>query len=263
MFSIGEFARLGQVSVKKLRHFDSIGLLRSARVEPSTGYRRYTAAQLPQVNRIAALRDLGFGLREIAAFADRDIAGPGTTEMTDAYVARERQLRDSIAADQIRLGRLTASRATLVSNAHAEVVIRAMPRQIVATSSGRNFAALERYVAAHGARADGAPMTLIDDDVVGAVPLRYRLPRGAGVATRMLPAVPEMACLVHRGGYAGLPASWQALLAWVGHAGSQPGRALREMYLSFAAEEDLALREDYLTDRPGNFSTELQVPVTR
>lgn len=34
MFSIGEFARLGTVSVRTLRHYDEIGLLRPARVDP-------------------------------------------------------------------------------------------------------------------------------------------------------------------------------------------------------------------------------------
>ena len=46
MFNIGEFARLGGVSVRALRHYDEIGLLRPAKVDPLTGYRGYSAAQL-------------------------------------------------------------------------------------------------------------------------------------------------------------------------------------------------------------------------
>jgi DNA-binding transcriptional MerR regulator len=52
MFSIGEFARHGRVSVRMLRHYDSIGLLRPAHVEAASGYRFYEAAQLSDVNRI-------------------------------------------------------------------------------------------------------------------------------------------------------------------------------------------------------------------
>lgn len=52
MFSIGEFARLGGVSVRTLRHYDEIGLLRPAQVDPVTGYRGYLASQLGQLNRI-------------------------------------------------------------------------------------------------------------------------------------------------------------------------------------------------------------------
>lgn len=41
MFSIGEFASIGRVSVRMLRHYDEIGLLTPARVDPFTGYRSY------------------------------------------------------------------------------------------------------------------------------------------------------------------------------------------------------------------------------
>ena len=62
MFSIGEFARLGGVSARTLRHYDEIGLLRPTTVDPDTGYRGYTAAQLGQLSRIVALsgRSPGF-----------------------------------------------------------------------------------------------------------------------------------------------------------------------------------------------------------
>jgi DNA-binding transcriptional MerR regulator len=46
MFTIGEFARHGRVSVRMLRHYDSTGLLRPARVDPASGYRFYAAGQL-------------------------------------------------------------------------------------------------------------------------------------------------------------------------------------------------------------------------
>ena len=64
MFSIGEFARLGTVSVRTLRHYEEIGLLLPARVDPETGYRCYSPAQLGQLNRIIALKELGFSLAQ-------------------------------------------------------------------------------------------------------------------------------------------------------------------------------------------------------
>jgi DNA-binding transcriptional MerR regulator len=65
MFSIGEFARLGTVSVRALRHYDEIGLLRPAKVDPDTGYRGYSAEQLGQLNRIVALKELGLSLAQV------------------------------------------------------------------------------------------------------------------------------------------------------------------------------------------------------
>jgi DNA-binding transcriptional MerR regulator len=70
MFSIGEFARLGAVSIRTLRHYDEIGLLPAAEVDPATGYRSYSAKQLRQLNRIVALKDLGLTLAQIRRLFD-------------------------------------------------------------------------------------------------------------------------------------------------------------------------------------------------
>jgi alkanesulfonate monooxygenase SsuD/methylene tetrahydromethanopterin reductase-like flavin-dependent oxidoreductase (luciferase family) len=67
MFSIGEFARHGRVSVRMLRHYDAIGLIRTACVDPDTGYRSYQASQLDELNRVIALKDLGFTLQQVQA----------------------------------------------------------------------------------------------------------------------------------------------------------------------------------------------------
>jgi hypothetical protein len=135
-----------------------------------------------------------------------------------------------------------------------------LPRVVVATREDRDFAELEREVAGHGIRADAPPMTLIGADVLAAVPVRRGVPC---LGVRVLPAVAEMACSRYQGAYGGLPEAWQALLHWVRCAGAEPGGDLREVYLSFSAEPDLALRADYLTDSPVGFVTELQVPLTR
>lgn len=67
MFKIGEFSRLAQVSARMLRYYDQCGLLHPDRVDHFTGYRLYSAAQLTDLARIVALRDMGFGVEEIAA----------------------------------------------------------------------------------------------------------------------------------------------------------------------------------------------------
>jgi DNA-binding transcriptional MerR regulator len=65
MLNIGEFARLGQVSPRMLRHYDQLGLLTPDRVDPGSGYRFYGVHQLGRLHRIVALRDMGFGLDQI------------------------------------------------------------------------------------------------------------------------------------------------------------------------------------------------------
>lgn len=74
MFMIGNFAQLARVSARVLRHYDRIGLLHPAHVDNTTGYRFYSASQLADVNRIVALRDLGFGLTEIGELTQNPLS---------------------------------------------------------------------------------------------------------------------------------------------------------------------------------------------
>lgn len=63
MFKIGEFSKLGQVSVRMLRHYDQMGLLKPGHTDKWTGYRYYTIEQLARLNRIVALNGLGLTLQ--------------------------------------------------------------------------------------------------------------------------------------------------------------------------------------------------------
>ncbi|MFI6644241.1 MerR family transcriptional regulator [Streptomyces sp. NPDC050504] len=63
--TIGAFARATRLSAKALRHYDELGLLRPARVDPFTGYRHYGTDQLERARLIAWLRRIGMPLAEI------------------------------------------------------------------------------------------------------------------------------------------------------------------------------------------------------
>src|SRR5580693_2102094 len=92
MFSIGEFARLGAVSIRTLRHYDEIGLLPPAEVDPVTGYRSYSATQLRQLNRIVALKDLGLSLGQIRQL----LGGITVDELRGMLLLRRAQLEGEL-----------------------------------------------------------------------------------------------------------------------------------------------------------------------
>ena len=73
MLKIGEFSSLSQISIKTLRYYDEVRLLKPMYVDEATGHRYYSASQLPRLNRILALKDLGFPLERIAAALDEGI----------------------------------------------------------------------------------------------------------------------------------------------------------------------------------------------
>ena len=62
MLKIRVFSKLSRISVRMLRHYDEIGLLKPAQIDRFTDYRYYREDQLPTAGRIAALRDMGFHL---------------------------------------------------------------------------------------------------------------------------------------------------------------------------------------------------------
>src|SRR5258708_31013454 len=94
MFAIGEFARYSRVTVRMLRHYDAIGLLEPVCVDPASGYRFYEARQLSRLNRIVALKNLGFTLRHVASILDehlKRIAALRVAELTSTAAGYEPQ----------------------------------------------------------------------------------------------------------------------------------------------------------------------------
>jgi DNA-binding transcriptional MerR regulator/effector-binding domain-containing protein len=99
MFSIGEFARLGGVSIRTLRHYDETGLLRPAKVDPDTGYRSYRASQLGRLNRILAMKELGLSLTQARQLLD----GITLEELQGMLMLRRAQLEQELQAHKNQL----------------------------------------------------------------------------------------------------------------------------------------------------------------
>ncbi len=133
MFLIGDFANLARVSTRVLRHYDRIGLLAPAHVDPITGYRHYSASQLADANQIVALRDLGFGLSEIAEMTQSELR-PG--DLREVLRSRQAEVAAELAAAEQRLRRIDsritqleeqASPSALVSKSIPAMTVWTMP----------------------------------------------------------------------------------------------------------------------------------------
>ena len=88
MFRIGEFSRIAKVTIDTLRHYDALGLLKPVEVDPFTGYRYYSARQLLSLNRIQALKEVGFSLEEIARIFQEDLTNDQLRGMLKAQLIR-------------------------------------------------------------------------------------------------------------------------------------------------------------------------------
>jgi F-type H+-transporting ATPase subunit beta len=105
MFRIGLFARICRVSVVTLRYYDEIGLLKPEYVDRYTGYRYYTAEQIPRLSQIAAYKDLGLTLDEIADLLNENLP---VEHLRDLLHARRNQVAAQIAEGQAQLARIDA-----------------------------------------------------------------------------------------------------------------------------------------------------------
>src|SRR5262245_21439407 len=100
MFRIGEFAQIAQVSARQLRHYDQLGLLRPGHTDPRSGYRYYSIRQLPRLNSILALKDLGLTLEQIGPLLENEIS---SEELRGMLTMKRAQVEQSLRAEEFRL----------------------------------------------------------------------------------------------------------------------------------------------------------------
>ncbi len=103
MLKISDFSRIAQVSPRTLRYYDDLGLIKPQVIDPISGYRYYAFEQLARLNRILALKDLGFGLDQISTLLDANIT---PEEMRDYLLQQEREIEARIRAEAERLRRV-------------------------------------------------------------------------------------------------------------------------------------------------------------
>lgn len=248
---IGDFARLGRVSVRMLRHYDQLGLLVPDLVDPYSGHRVYRADQLSRLNRVVALKDLGFTLEQVGHLL--------TDEVTAEELRGMLRLRRAELAEEAKV---TAARLLSVEHRLAiidkedtmstqEFVVTSLPARRIAGRSvtlatpeeiggvvGEMFGQVAGALARAGYRPDGA-CALYDGaesglrvtvgfEYAGAAPAD---PDAAGFEVVDVPAAPVAVTGVHLGAMDTISASWQAMHQWLEANGYAPVGTCSEVYL--------------------------------
>jgi DNA-binding transcriptional MerR regulator len=282
MFKIGEFSRLSRVSVRMLRHYDQLGLLTPSQTDPFTNYRYYSAEQLPRLNRILALRDLGFSLEQIAGMLDDDLS---SDQLLGMLKLKKVEIEQQVQMEKSRLSRLEARiRQMNESLKHGtyDVILRDVESELVATYREvaanddriqQMFDMVETYVAQFDqARADRPPFTIYYDDEYRereidaevAVPLQHPIPEGESIRVRETPWLAQMACVVHLGAYSTIYQAYNALLGWIETNNYQMVGPIREVYIRYGADGlNFALPQTYLEKDSAQYVTELQLTVEK
>ena len=270
MLNIGEFARLGQVSPRMLRHYDRLGLLAPERVDPDSGYRSYGVQQLARLHRLLALRDLGFSLEQIGGLLDGEVP---VEQLRGMLRLRRAQLERTLADEQGRLRRIEAHlRAIEGSNivsAQDVVIKQTQPLRVAETRGiagaldpdhiGPLFIQLAPKLIGHLQVAGAQPGTLVgyydepeEDGTVG-VHVAYEIgeqpvPASDDVEIIELPVV-DVASVVHRGSMENIAAVYEVLIRWIEDSGYRLAGYSRELYHEMGAD--------------GPSVTEIQMPVAK
>lgn len=257
MIKIGDFSKLAHVTVKTLHHYGELGLLRPAHIDRYTGYRYYTLEQLPRLNQILALKDLGFSLDQVAQLTKEDLS---TAEIRGMLRMKQMELAEQIESEQATLARVETRLRQLERGGllDQEVAVKAVRSQVVlsargvAASEGLILPAreslqilLNRSLAQARLKPVGPWFAIKDDltyaesdlEVEMAIPVRPRSNQRAGdwngtpVSLRELPEVPEMASLIHDGDYDAIQGAYTGLYTWTQANAYVITGPCREVYL--------------------------------
>jgi DNA-binding transcriptional MerR regulator len=248
MLSIGRFARLSGLTVKALRHYDELGLLRPAHVDSWTGYRWYERAQVQDAAAVRRLRGLRLPLDEIAALLPLDDAS-----LREALAVHRARLEGELVETRqvlTELDRLIEGKEQLVSELTLDVALVDEPEARFAVVRDRvrvdNMTAhvpeaimrVRQWLDARDVPCVEEPLTIfhgvgVDEWLV--VEVGWPIADAAlqdedGVAVRTLPAT-QAAEHVHEGPYEELPALYGALETAIRSRGLEPGDLAREHYV--------------------------------
>jgi DNA-binding transcriptional MerR regulator len=269
MFSIGEFARHGRVSVRMLRHYDAIGLIRPASVDAATGYRFYQARQLAELNRVIALKDLGFTLQQVQAILAEQVSG---AELRGMLKLRRAEIHAQIEAETTRLARVEARLATIEDEARVPVdgvVIKRLAPvrvgELTGTAAGYEpeaitpviqplYRELWGQICGADIRVAGPAIAYYEDTGDDAIVVHAAVPMVAepggdhGFSVVDLPEVATAAVIIHHGAMDDVLSTGQALARWIDASGYRSVGYARELTLEWSEDQD-------------QWVTELQQPI--
>lgn len=270
MYQIGEFSKICRVPASALRYYSDLGLLPADKTDPDSGYRYYSVSQLPRLNRILALKDLGLSLEEVGAILNDELAA---TELRGMLRLKQAEIGQAVSEQQARLTRVENRLRMIEGEGNMpdhEVVMKilepvhvvslrevlAVP-QDVATLITDGFAALipagviptaPCFSVYHDP--EFKPENL-DVEIAFPVPddggAPAVTPGGRTLSHRVVPGV-KVAVTIHEGPYDNLESTYSAIGRWIADHGLQIAGPAQEAYLSAPGD-------------PGGPVTEIRFPV--
>lgn len=270
MFKIGEFSKLTQVSVRMLRHYDETGLLKPAKTDPWTGYRMYSAEQIPVLNKIIYLRDSGFQVAEIAAALNSN----NDLSIVEQLDRKYEEIQSDIQSARDRLRKIELARKELLSGRdemHYNITIKAIPgyqvlslRKVIPDyyAEGDLWKELSEFAQQQKIEiTDEAFSIYYDEDYreenvdVELCAVVKRAGQDSGLFHfRQTEPVSMMACTMVYGPFSNIAAAYLSFARWLQN---------NSQYKMKSRNRQIVHRGPWNEEDPQNYLTEIQIPVEK
>lgn len=267
MFRIGEFSKLTQVSIRMLRYYDEVGLLKAAEVDKWTGHRMYSVTQIPRLNRILYLRDSGFNVSEIALALDMDDCLPLKT-----LEQKQLEIEQTIKSEQVKLRKIAIAKNEIKENKgklHYNISIKVIPeyqvlslRRIVPTyySEGDLWKELSAFAKEQKIEISNHTFSVYHDaeykkqnvDIELCVPVSKPYTNIAPFCFRTIEPVPVMACTMVYGDFSNIKGAYIAFAEWL---------QKNSKYRMSNPMRQIVHRGSWNESDSANYLTEIQIPL--
>lgn len=230
MFRIGEFSKLTHVSIRMLRYYDEVGLLKAAEVDKWTGHRMYSVTQIPRLNRILYLRDSGFNVSEIALALEMD-----DCLLLKTLEQKQLEIEQTIQSEQEKIRKIAIAKNEIQGNKgelHYNISIKAIPeyqvlslRRIVPTyySEGDLWKELSAFAKEQKIDISNHTFSVYHDteykeqnvDIELCVPVNKLCRNIPPFCFRIVEPVPVMACTMVYGDFSNIKGGYIAFAEWL------------------------------------------------
>lgn len=265
LYKIGVFSQMNKITVKALRHYDEIGLLKPYYIDESNGYRYYTSQQLPHLHQILALKEIGFSLEEI--------------KQVMIGASEERLLmkkKSELMFEMAELGKKIASIESYLArdtiNSEYPVITKSLPEVIIASMRVHmsSYAELFEKMPEMGLEMEKTGCECVDPDYCFTIyydgeykefdvdaeicqAVTEKKHDTEKVKFSVLPEVKLAACVLHKGPYDTLPNAYSAIVHFIEESGYEIIGHQRESYIDGVWNKD----------SPQDWLTEIQFPIRK
>lgn len=269
MFKIGEFSKLAQVSIRMLRYYDEVGLLKPAEVDEWTGYRMYSIEQIPVLNKIIYLRDSGFQVSEIAMALEND-----EKSLVEQLEKKRTEVEQTIRDEQEKLRKIDIAKREILGDKnelHYNISIKSIPsyqvlafRKVVPSyySESEMWKELSEFAAGQHLDISDQTFSIYHDkeykeqdvDIELCVPVKKMGKNIEPFVYRNVDMVPHMACMMVYGNFSRIAGAYQAFAEWLNK---------NEQYQIGYATRQIVHRGPWNEENPQKYLTEIQIPLEK